>query len=66
MLMDLFVLICSRPLGCAGPTLQKSDAFRDEHEFRFVVIMGGPPSQRYDERYLQAKLAHPLEYASII
>lgn len=45
---------------------QKPQSFSRENEFRFVAIVTGLPSERFDGDYLMIDLGRRLEYVSIL
>ena len=45
---------------------QKPAAFKADKEFRFVVIVNGPPSSCFDDDYLTIDLGRALGYVTII
>jgi hypothetical protein len=45
---------------------QKPKDFEAEMEFRYVVLMMGLPSKRFDDDYLEVDLGKPLSYAYLL
>ena len=45
---------------------QKSFEFKDETEFRFVALVLGTPSKRYNEDYLDINIGKRLQYVDIV